>query len=463
MDQSFRISAFTKFLNVGIICCSIYAIYLTTVTIIHEPYWLLPVTYAFLFTICPKNKAELGRSPGNTTLNIIIALRYLLLPIIVMSSGEYGGIVKDYSHLTEGIYLMTYELLAVFLANEYFLRKIKPKYKNTKLHNFSFKKRDLTILLSVVVLMLLLVSNPSFVGGFGLITQGFVETEASSEQRSSFVSILWQALTTWTYVYLVLYQKMKYEKTSENVYVYNSLFLSLGFILITFIAQNQISRWYTIISSVAALFLLLKLFPAKRKTVSAAIVSPVVLLITTVTIYKNVSTDADLNYDTAESVITSSGFLNAYLGGPSSVNNAIGLYESGNVGIANMPNDMLNNMPIINHFLTPGQTTVYKYNDYIGRIWDNHSGDQIIPLIGQGLAYFGPIFCVLITIVMVFLVRFLDIKYHTSDSTFMFMVAFMASWFGVEMCLNMTINLSWIYIRIFPMWLLFYLAEKIKL
>lgn len=463
MTPNFHISIFKRFLIFVLFCCSIYTLYLTRDTTINEPYWILPIVYTLLFTFCKRNLAELGKSPGNTTLNIIIALRYLLLPIVVLSSGEYGGIVKDYSHLSEGIYLMTYELLAVFLANEYFLRSIKNRMYTHKLRSFSFKNRNLTILLSVIVLMLLLAYDPNFVGGFGLITQGFIETEAGTESRSSFASILWQALTTWTYVYLVLYQKKKYVQKKDYVYVNNSLFLTLGFILITFIAQNQISRWYTIISSIAALFFLFKLFPAKKKSISVVILSPALFLITTVTIYKNVSIDAILDYNTVESVVTSSDFLNAYLSGPSSVNNAIGLYETGNVGITDMLYDILNNMPIVNHFLTPGQTTVYKYNDYIGRVWDDHSGDQIIPLIGQGLAYFGPILCILISIAMVLFIRLLDIKYFASDSSFMFLLAFMASWFGVEMCLNMTINLSWIYIRIFPMWILFYLSEKYKL
>lgn len=458
-----KISPITRIINIVVVMFAAYAVYQTTYTTIHEPYWSLPITYALLFTICTENKRQLGRSPGNTTLNIIIFLRYLLLPIVVVDSGEYGGIVKNFAHLTEGLYLMIYELVAVFVANEYFIKTKQVNSRNRQIQNFSFKRRDMTIFVSLIILMLLLVGNPSFVQGFGLITQGFVETEVSSEKRSSFVSILWQALTTWTYVYLVLYQKYRYDLKQNSLYYLNAIFLTLVFVLITFIAQNQISRWYTIISSIASVFFLMKLFPTKRKSISLFILTPLFLLITTATIYKNVSTDAELSYDTAESVVSSSEFLNAYLGGPSSVNNAIGLYETGDVSIKNLPNDMLNNMPVVNHILTPGQTTVYKYNDYIGRVWESHDGDQIIPLIGQGLAYFGPVLSILISILMIYLIRLFDVRFSTSNSTYMFLFAFVASWFGVEMCLNMTINLSWLYIRVFPMWVLFYLAEKLKL
>ena len=37
-----------------------------------------------------------------------------------------------------------------------------------------------------------------------------------------------------------------------------------------------------------------------------------------------------------------------------------------------------------------------------------------------------------------------------------------AIWFGLETILNMTINLSWLYIRIIPMFATFWFIEKIS-
>ena len=39
---------------------------------------------------------------------------------------------------------------------------------------------------------------------------------------------------------------------------------------------------------------------------------------------------------------------------------------------------------------------------------------------------------------------------------------FVAVWFGLETILNMTINLSWLYIRILPMFATFWFIEKIS-
>ena len=463
---------------------SLYAVNLALRSTLHEPVWLLPIGYTILFILCTSNRTAYYRSPGATTLNTIMFLRFQILPLVILFNGEYEGFVKSYDYIEEAIYLMVYEMLATFLALEFFMRKLNRKntpifFKSPvdnnfigsrhKIHHrvnrhptFSYKHRDIVLIVSIISLLIMLYENPSLVRGWDLLTQGFIE-EDSTLQRAVIVSIMWQILTTWTYVYLVFQQKENYDKNKNSIAIIISLAITFVFLLLSFIAQSQISRWYTIINSLACLFFLLKLFPKRKRSVSLVLLTPLIFFILVTTIYKNVSRDAKIDTETAESVFLSPGFLNSYLAGPSSVNNAIGLYETGEVSATNIPNDILNNMPIVNHFLKPGQTTVYKYNDYIGRVWVDHNGDQIIPLIGQGLAYFGPVFSILICIISVFFVRYFDISFFSSNSVFMYLLAFSACWMGVEMCLNMTINLSWFWIRIIPMWGFFYLVNKLNL
>lgn len=462
MTSSSAIS-YGRLYNCVIAVLAAYSIYLSHISIIKEPYWLLPVSYFFLFTICKKNRLEIGKTPGLTTLNIIAFLRFVLSPIVVLSSGIYGGFVMDYSNITEGIYLIVYEMISIFIANEFFISKIKANNKNVKFRSFSFKKHNLTICVAIIILLILLYLDPTFVGGFGLITEGVIESELASGKRSSFLSVLWQALTTWTFVYLVFYQKYSYDKFKNKIHIYFSLVLSLGFILLTYIAQNRISRWYTVINTIAAIFLLLKLFPYDRKKVLMYISFPVLILITTATIYKNISEDASLSYDSAVSIVNSSDFLNTYISGPSSTNNSICLYKKGFVGIDYLPNDIISTTPIVNRYVDFKETTRYQYNDLIGRVFKGDDGDQIIPLIGQGLVFFGPIFCVVFSILMVYFVRLFDVVFVNNNSTLSYIAAFVACWFGAEMCLNMTINLSWIYIRVLPMWGLFHIVNKMKL
>lgn len=431
-------------------------------TELREPFWLLPFAYLFLFSVCKHNRNALGKSPGNICLNIILLLRYVTLPLVTLKTNVYEGFAKDYSHIYDGIYLMLFELFAVFITNELFLSKYKQDAHNKELHSYSFRRTHAAFFFSLILLVIFACLNPSLYQGAALITQGFLDQNDANMDRSTFVSLLWQSLTTWVYVYFVLLQRHKYDRNGNKKYVHFSIIVTLFFLLITFIGQSEISRWYSIINAIAGIYVLIKLFSKEKRLILLVILTPFILVLFVVTIYKNVSIDSDVDAEAATTLMTSL-FLNAYLAGPVSTNNAIGLYETGKVGLHNLPNDIVANMPIVNHFFSDENTLNYMYNDYIGRAGGESNGDQIIPLIGQGLCYFGPVLSIILSILAVFLSCYSDVLFHKSSSPYMFIFAFLAAWFGVEMCLNMTINLSWIYIRVLPMFLFFFFAEKIKI
>lgn len=118
-------------------------------------------------------------------------------------------------------------------------------------------------------------------------------------------------------------------------------------------------------------------------------------------------------------------------------------------------------MPIVNHFIKSGNSTVYLYNLYLGRIFSNSSGDQIIPLVGQSYIFFGWILSPLLSVVSIILMRIADKQFFYATNYMKYVWAFISIWFGLETILNMTINLSWIYIRIIPLFITFWFIEKL--
>ena len=119
-------------------------------------------------------------------------------------------------------------------------------------------------------------------------------------------------------------------------------------------------------------------------------------------------------------------------------------------------------MPVINHFFNTKNSTAYLYNDYLGRIFDGSRGDQIIPLIGQSGIFFTWILSPLLSCISVILLRLSDKKYMETYSYTKYVWGFVGVWFGVVTILNMTINLSWLYIRILPMFAMFWAMDKIS-
>ena len=194
--------------------------------------------------------------------------------------------------------------------------------------------------------------------------------------------------------------------------------------------------------------------------------APVVFLLLLATLIKNgdfVAGSGDVSSSFKQ--ILNPTELDMYFAGPSGVNNAIGLKESWNQGYESLLPDILQSMPVLNHYIDAKKTTIYTYNLYLGRLFTDTSGDQIIPTIGQGAIYFGYFLSPIISILFVLITCWSDKKYRLSSSYYIYLYGFISVWAGVQTAaLNMTIFLAWVYIRILPfagsLWLINRLARK---
>lgn len=145
----------------------------------------------------------------------------------------------------------------------------------------------------------------------------------------------------------------------------------LMYVIITYIGQARISRWYTLVSAITAIFVLISLFPGEKKMIAQTTIVPVIALILMASALKSglgFERETGSLYSLFSKLITpTSG--DAYFAGPVSVNNAIGLSKADGVGLHNIIYDIFNNMPIINHLVDTNNSTVYLYNGYLGRIF----------------------------------------------------------------------------------------------
>ena len=179
-------------------------------------------------------------------------------------------------------------------------------------------------------------------------------------------------------------------------------------------------------------------------------------------VYKNTNyLSENISFSKSILLLFDSKKLEAYFSGPVNVNNAIGLYVEQWGGISSLPLDVVNNMPVVNHWFDTSAATVNLYNRYIGRFW-NGSGDQIIPLIGQSSIYFSILFAPLLSCIAVTIVRVSDRRYIQAETLDVYIFAFLGAWSAVALILNMTIFLSWMYIRIIPLLLLTVMIEIIS-
>ena len=295
--------------------------------------------------------------------------------------------------------------------------------------------------------------------GFDVLLSGALnemrDIERISFENSNLMGIIWQSLCVWLFVYFIFNQKEKTIRKGNDLFFVFSILSSIFFVIVTFIDQSGLSRWYTIVTAGACVSCLFKLYPKKGKYITVGVIIPSLLLLLLATLFKNAEYLIGDGLDSAFRDILDPTTLDIYYAGPVNVNNAIGTYEyNQDWPFENIINDLLGGMPIINHYIDFTQTTPYLYNNYIGRVWDNHRGDQIIPLIGQSIIYFGYVFAPLLSVISVIIMRWADFMFKHCCSFLIYLYAFLGVWFGVEaMMLNMAINLTWFWIRIIPFYL----------
>lgn len=417
-------------------------------------YYLLPAAFTLSTLYTNRTITFFGKAPGYTMFLSIAVLRYCLMPYYLSSTSLFFGFAANFKHLNDSIFLLIYEMMASFIFIRY-------RYKQVPLF-YSNKKNDIliksTLIYSITVLLFIGITafNYSYyLRGISLLRQVNIEN-AKQYEMPVFINLIWGICLLWLYSYTIYSISRKILSTKAKVI--SSITLTLLLIFLTFVSQSSISRWYTIVCAFSGYFLLLKCYPKRKKIINLAVIVPLISLISVATLIKNFNDTKgkeDIN-------ITMGSFMNAYLAGPVSVNNGFGMNEQYEPGASAIIPDILNNMPVVNHYINRNNSTAYQYNKYIGRIFDEDGsqGDQIIPLISQGQTYFGYFLSPTLTLIFIWLFSMFDYRYMNGSGYKTFLFAFIACWCGLSPILNMTINISWWWIRIFPFMIFIYIVER---
>ena len=433
------------------------------------PIWLLSVLYSLFLVFLRFNRSLyiLRDSPGLLALFIAMFGRYIIVPFAYYYTREYNFMASTYQFMEEAVFLMVYEQICVFITIWLCVKKVN---NNILVKPFSItriKYEKFFFVCAIVSFIFIAINYKSLGEGMSVLQSGdltaFSDINSPIESGSAYINIIWQALCVWLYVYLVIRQRSCYEKDSRNKRIIISIIYTYILILLSFIDQTGLSRWYTIVMVGSCLAFLNHLYPKRKNIINKFILIPAIVLLVLATMIKNLGySSVGAHVDSSVVEAASSSLFDAYFAGPTNVNSSIALAMESDLGAANIINDALNNMPIVNHFLNPNRTTVYQFNDMLGRIEPfRESGDQIIPLVGQSLIYFGVLLAPLLSVLSVLITFYFDEKFRRDYSYLSFCYGLIAIWFGVEaMMLNLTINFSWIYIRIFPFWVFLFLSNK---
>lgn len=440
------------------IVVSIYCIFKNLISDLDAPICLIPIAYTSLLVFFNRSNALFGLTPGNTVVHIIMYFRYIVVSLVLCETGELSIYANNYNHMLGAVALMIYEMTVIFITLSLCQRKTVRVFREKSgrvLEMYNVKPSFLVGITIISVALLLYFTNKTLVNNISLITQGVSVVNEDMNDVTSYIKILWQCLTCWIYVYAISRRSKTIDE--KSTLPLKDIIFTLIIVLVSYLGQSSISRWYTLVISISGIFMLLSIHPNARKKILVVTMIPIFILLITATLFK--SGVGQYREQSFLANILSPSAVDAYFAGPVAVNNAIGLANDTKIGINSFFYDVLNNMPIVNHFVNRTHSSAYLYNEYIGRIFGNSPGDQIIPLVGQSYIYFTVVFAPFLSVISIIVLNMCDRFFIRNENFKKFAWAFTAVWFGIETILNMTINLSWIYIRIFPLFAVFWLID----
>lgn len=386
------------------------------------------------------------RRPGYAVFSAVAAVRYFVLPILMMIEND-----QDLLSLAQpGWLLFLYEELVVLATIFAMGRGARGAVSNCQslspVQSRAFIHWGVA-LIGVVAIVLW----PGVMGGYSFIlnaSEGLdSDTAASGIPGPVYLVVRWVLVLLPVLFATICLRRYRHK---ENVLWYYMALAALGAGLL-FIPGS--SRQAVLIPGVAALFFMLRAAPQRaRETVvlmSAALLSTFV--VTTA-----------LKFGERSGSFLSANSLNAYFNGPKNLALAMEMIDDyGHLASGRLLfNDIFGNVPGVGADLLDRTITYFNFVIYRGAI---DSQDQIVPFSGQVLFHFGW-YLVPVPIILVGLViHLLDQRFSSSQEPVnSYLLAYFSTIFGMSFMLNLSIISSYVATTVIPGLILIWLASPRK-
>ncbi|MGM0830640.1 MAG: hypothetical protein ACQEU4_20700 [Bacillota bacterium] len=409
---------------------------------------LLPLIYGGMFLSIAKIHRYIT-NPGMFTLNVISAIRYLLMPILIILDPNY---IDEYGTLSQGITFMIFEALCLGTFLIFITRKYYRNVKNQSYIELGYKK-NILLKITVIFAIILVIKDPSI-----LLQYTFAFEDSSSitliKSRELVTGINgmiidWGKLVLPLLISLILIKK--YRNSNNNIYYYLTL---LTILFLNVMIFSGTSRSSAIMPAVASMFFLINVFPNKRKRIFLLMGSTITIVAIQLTLLKTSYYGTGIQASIG-SVIN---YLEAYFVGPKNLGIAVLAKESySNVFTINtLLNDLMGNFPGLSHFfnLENRTNTFYNIVFYNG----GSQRDQIIPSMGQGLFYFGYVFSFIPQMLIVYgMAKFDSFFKKANNLAAVYFFSYFAVRFGYTYVQSVSSILSFLYSIIIPITLIYIL------
>lgn len=417
---------------------------------------LLPLCYFFFYSFVLKKNLYVTSTIFYKVFNVVVFFRFVVLPFYLVYAQYYGGrspqmpsnFSFDYAHV-----LMIYELIVTTIVASYFEKKnIKSEEPNLSIE-LSFKK-NIVFFFFIMAVSLFLIVNKSWLLVVNFFVANPLEIDVSGDILiEAFLFIIVKQIVV---VYLISFLAIKYKKSKNFIFLILT-FLILAINIGVFIGTN---RSDVLVPAIISLLLISKLF--SKKVVKGVVVFAVIgvfLMISQITETRNFSSISNGKNEQVDQA----DFLQVYLGGPYNVALAVEtdekFPEASNIEVLFF--DIFRPMIGIN-FLVKDLDINYSNIYFNRRLFKSDSRSQIMPMIGQGNLFFGPVFAPLFSVFFVFLAyKFNDFVKKSSNTLVYYFFTLSIARMGFLMGQNSMNMINDLSFNIFLFMIVFFINKKI--
>lgn len=427
----------------------------------YEFLYLLPLSYGILHFLFPTVWGYGKGNIGMKVFNIILFIRYVIVPFTRSLGGYYTGVASPLSESVQiGIWIMLYELLVTFIMIFFFAKKFYVK-KDNGIKKINYINNNVILFGLLLLALGVLAMYPGLAAryNFVIFSEG-IDRQSIDLNFSGFFSLL----LDWGRFILPLLLVNHLSKKYYNTLKFRYVFLSIVIIIPNLLISVDASRFSILVPTISWSVLLGKLYPVYRKRIISffALLSVVVLI--SLTLYKQfgyTTTNQSLSEPLDASVVAHT--FDVYFSGVNNMGFAIDMTRKFDnvIDIKTFLNDLLYNTAFIGRNVDSNNLTPTWFNYAIY----NSQGvvDQIIPISGQGYAYLGILLSPTFLVIALLLMMKLDGKlYKENRPEFIYLLTYMTVFLSMPMMLNVSIIKPIFTNMVFPLLLIFVVNRKIS-
>lgn len=424
---------------------------------IYKWLYILPMVYGFCFLGVLRKYIFNPRRLFRFTFTILSGLRYVILPVCIVMTSYYRGrsiVDPTQQSFNMAFYLMSIELVVCCGYMIYLDKNAKANINNKEL---VFPKNKLIYILATIVIVCMLGGMPKCLKAINIILPNATVQPEHLNTIEHLIVLGFNTIKQLICILGIVWCKRKYDKTRWSRYA-----LIAGLIIVAnlsiYIGDNRSDFLLMGLASVVIYCITFSKFSKAAIVIGTILIAAIVVALTMERDIYFVSQGSNRLLDFTE-------MMQVYLGGPYNVAMAVdtaSYFPEGRT-LFNLLYDFARPTLGIN-ILVKNMPLQYSNVFYNSRIYFSDHMAQIIPMIGEGYYFLGPIFAPLISMVFIKIASVLENKmYYTKRIELIYFFSLTSIRLGFIMGQNATVQMNDLSFNLFLPLILIWLNDRVVL